>query len=205
MRILLLLLVSAGPLVADTARDARWLQDLNTLSTQLPLLHPNLFFHVSRAEFNQAVTDLRTTIPNLTDVEVMAGLARITALPGDGHTNLFLTQRNSTFRLLPLQLKWFEDGLFVVGAGRAYPRAASARVIQIGDVPLDDAYRAVSAIISHENDTWVRDQSPSYLVNADLLQALKIAPSNLSVTFLLEDAGGQFSLEIASLDPGTSA
>ena len=204
MRILLLLLASVTTLAADAARDARWTQDLDTLTTQLPRLHPNLFFHVSRADFNQAAADLRAAIPSLSDVEVMAGMARITAMPGDGHTNLFLTQRNSMFRLLPLQLKWFQDGLFVVAVGQAYPRAAGARVIQIGTVPLDDAYQAVSAIISHENDSWVRDQSPNYLVNADLLQALKIAPSNSSVTFQLEDAASQFTVDIASLDPNTS-
>jgi len=29
----------------------------------------------------------------------------------------FLTQRTSAFRLLPLQVKWFQDGLFVIAAG----------------------------------------------------------------------------------------
>ena len=63
----------------------------------------------------------------------MVGLARITALPGDGHTNLSLSQRNSAFRFLPLQLRWFEDGLFVTLASQDYARAVGCRVIQIGD------------------------------------------------------------------------
>ena len=111
---------------AAIAADAGWIQDLDTLTTQLPRLHPNLFFHVSQDVFNQAAADLRSAIPGMTDVEAMAGLARLTALVGDGHTNLFLTQRNSAFRLLPLQVRWFEDGLFVVAAGKAYARAAAS-------------------------------------------------------------------------------
>jgi hypothetical protein len=199
-----LLLISLSPLAAaDPARDLRWQQDLDTLTTELQRLHPNLFFHVSRDYFMAEADGLRAMIPDLSDMEVMAGLAYITALVGDGHTNLQLTQRNSTFHMLPLQMRWFADGLFIIGAGQAYPRAAGARVVQIGTVPLDEAYRSVSLVISHENDTWVRDQSPSYLVNADLLQALRITPSNESVTFELEDAAGRFTLDIASLEPGT--
>lgn len=198
------LLFLAQIAAAQAVRDLSWQQDLDTLSTQLPKLHPNLFFHVSPADWYQAASDLRAGIPQLSDAEVMAGMARIVALVGDGHTNLFLTQRNSTFRLLPLQMRWFEDGLFIISAGQAYARAAGAHVVQIGAVPLDQAYQAVAAIISHENDSWVRDQSPNYLVNADLLQALKIAPSNASVTFVLEDTAGRFTVDVASLDPGAS-
>jgi uncharacterized protein (TIGR03437 family) len=206
MKITLLLLVGLSRLLAaDAARDARWRQDLDTLTTQLPALHPNLFFQTPRSEFFRAATELSSAIPDLSDAEVMVGLARIAALPGDGHTNLSLTQRNSTFRLLPLQLRWFEDGLFVIAAGQSYTRALGRKVIQIGDRPLGEAYQAVAGIVSHENDIWVREQSPNYLVNADILRALKIAPSAESVRFVLEDlSGSRFTLDVASLDPGGS-
>ncbi len=197
-------MAAARLLLAEGARDLAWQQDLDTIATQLPRLHPNLFFQVSRPDWNQAVADLRAAIPQLTDVQVMAGLARVTALVGDGHTNLFLTQRNASFRLLPLTMRWFDDGLYITAAGALYPRALGARVEQIGDVPLEQAYAAVSAIISHENDSWVREMSPLYLVNADLLQALNITGSNASATFVLKDAKGQFTLEVASGDPGAS-
>jgi hypothetical protein len=205
MRYALLMLALVRFAAADTARDLAWQQDLDTLSTQLPRLHPNLFFQVNRSEWTGAVAQLRGLIPQLTDVQVMAGLARVTAMVRDGHTNLFLTQRNSTFHLLPLQMRWFEDGLFITGAGPGYPRALGARVVQIGDVPLDQTYMLIGGIISHENDSWVREISPLYLVDADLLQGLGITASNVSVPFVLEDRNGRFTLDIASLAPGTTA
>jgi uncharacterized protein (TIGR03437 family) len=206
MRFFFLLLFGLSRLTAaDAARDARWRQDLDTLSLQLPALHPNLFFHTPRSVFDGAVNDLRSAIPDLSDTEVMVGLSHIVALPADGHTNLALTQRNSTFRLLPLQLRWFEDGLFVTAAGQSYVRAVGARVVQIGEPPLEQAYQAVAGIVSHENDSWVRDQSPNYFINADVLHALGIAASTASVPFVLEDlAGTRFTLDIASLDPAQS-
>ena len=206
MRITLLLLVGLSRLMAaDAARDARWRQDLDTLTTQLPALHPNLFFQTPRSEFDRAAADLRAAIPDLNDAEVMVGLARITALPGDGHTNLSLSQRNSVFHFLPLQLRWFEDGLFVTLASQDYARAVGRKVIQIGDRSAAEAHQMVAAIISHENDSWVREIGPTYLVNTDILRALKIAPSADSVTLVLQDLSGtRFSLDIASLPGGST-
>jgi hypothetical protein len=77
--------------------------------------------------------------------------------------------------------------------------------VQIGDRSVDDAYAAVVPTISHENDIWVRSFSPNYLANADILQALKIAPDNRVVTFTFQDlADQQFSLDIDALDPGAT-
>ena len=60
----------------------------------------------------------------------------------------------------------------------------------------------VAAIISHENDSWVREIGPTYLVNTDILRALKIAPSADSVTLVLQDLSGtRLTLDIASV-PG---
>ena len=206
MRLTLLLLVGLSRLLAaDAARDARWREDLDTLTTQLPALHPNLFFQTPRSEFDRAAADLRAAIPDLNDAEVMVGLARITALPGDGHTNLSLSQRNAMFHFLPLQLRWFEDGLFVTLASQDYARAVGRKVIQIGDRSAGEAHQMVAAIISHENDSWVREIGPNYLVNTDILRALKIAPSADSVTFVLQDLSGtRFTLDIAPLPGGST-
>jgi hypothetical protein len=170
MRVLLLLLACLPQLTAaDPARDARWQQDLDTIATQLPVLHPNLFFQTPRSVFNQAVSDLRNAIPQLSDPEVLVGMARIVALPGDGHTNLYLTQAGASFHVLPLNLRWFEDGFFITAAGTDYPRAVGARVLRIGDRSIEDAYQSIASIVSHENDSWVRDFSPTYLIVTEIL------------------------------------
>ena len=191
--------------LGDAARDSRWTQDLNYLAAQLQQRHPNLFFKTSQADFDAAVASLQSSIPNLSDDEVMVGLAGIAALPGDGHTNLYLTQINARFRLLPLQMQWFQDGLFVTGAGSDYTKALGAKVMSIGSFSAEDAQSAVAKIISHENDIYARYFGPTYLMNANILAALKITPDNSGAQFVLQDLTGvQFSLSIASLAPGVT-
>src|SRR6266550_2125080 len=98
MKLLAIALLMTSTAFADAARDARWREDLDMVAVELPRRHPNLFFKTPRPIFDQAVADLRNDIPSLSDPEIMVGLARIAALPGDAHTNLFLTQRNASFR-----------------------------------------------------------------------------------------------------------
>jgi len=201
--VILAVLFAAGLTAGDPARDARWQQDVAYLGAQLPVRHPDFYSIVPQAQFRAAVDGLYGAVPNMSDPEVMAGLARIVAMANDGHTGLYLTQRNSVFHQLPLRFQWFQDGLFVTGAGDGYTQALGQKVVQIGDVGVDDAYAAIVPIVSHENDIWVRFYSPIYLANADILQALKIAPDNTVIRFVLQDLSGkQFSLDVQSLAAG---
>ena len=196
--LLLALLPTLPPAAgADPARDDRWRQDLTFLSTELPKQHANLFFVMPRPQFDQAVSELMQAIPALSDAEIETGMARIVAMAGDAHTAITLTQTPAGFRSLPLSLYWFQDGLYVLAAAGEYRQALAARIVQIGDKAVEEAYQSVSTVISHENDAWVRAQSPNYLILPDLLQALKITSKGPPVRFTFEDAAhNRFSLDI---------
>lgn len=98
---------SAPPLPAAT-REERWIQDIDYLAAELPRLHPNLFFHAPRSEFDGVVAAVRSAAPSARDHEIVAGLMRIAAVAGDGHTSAY---RWRGFRYLPLALTRLSDGL----------------------------------------------------------------------------------------------
>jgi hypothetical protein len=202
MRRLFLALFSVALLAeAQTARDAAWRQDLDAIATNLPKLHPNLFYYSPRPVFDTAVAKLRDDIPTLADSNVMIRMAEIVALAHDGHTNIMLSQRISNFRLLPLEFRWFTDGLFVTGVSEAYAKAAGSKVVRIGDRTAEEAHEIVKRIVSHENDPWAREIGATYLANADVLRALGIASSE-PVRLELENASGTFTVEVTPLPAG---
>jgi hypothetical protein len=121
--------------------------------------HPDLFFHVSQQDFDAAVSNLNQKIPQLTQDQVTVALMQLVAMIGDGHTALY-----SPYPALPIYLRWFSDGLYVYATVPDYSRALGAKVVGIGDMPVDQANNAVSTVISHENDQWVREMSPTDLV-----------------------------------------
>jgi hypothetical protein len=181
----------------EAPRVEKWRQDLNVLATELPQRHLNLFFKLSRKEFERQVAELDKSLPTLSDSEIVAALKQIIASVGDAHTTISWPP---WFRYYPLGLYWFDDSLYVVTAAAAYRQALGARVVQIGNADVSQALAAVSRLIPHENETWVRSQSPMYLVQADLVHALKIVPEAEQARFVFQDdAGNTFSLDVPAL------
>jgi hypothetical protein len=188
---------SAPPSPAAT-RDGRWAQDVEYLASELPRLHPNLFFQTPRAEFDAAADELKRAVPSLADHEVVVGLMRLAALPGDGHTFLY---RWTGFRRLPLELTRLADGLYVTAADAERSGILGARVVAIGDRAAEELEAAAAALVSHENDAWLRVQVPPLLVIPEVLHALHATGDPSRATFWVDDASGARR----SLDVGTAA
>jgi hypothetical protein len=153
---------------------------------------------MKQQDFTQAVAQLNDSIPVKSDAEVMVELARITAMAGDGHTSLWLTQNRTVFRSYPFALYWFDDGLYVTQAA-AVPLAGilGTKLVQIGSTPIDQAYAAVAAVISHDTEIWVKAQSPSYFVTPEILEALGIVPDGEQAPFTFERPDGtRFTMTI---------
>ena len=179
--------------VSASMAAAEWQADLQYLASHLKSTHPNLFFHVSAQDFNAAVDDLNQRIPQLSDDQVKVGLMKLAAMVGDAHTSVL-----SPFLPLPIRFRWFSDGLFVNAAAPEYSRALGAKVIEIGDLPVDEAYGIVSSVISHENDNWVREVSETYLATSEILASLGVSSGPGPVRYLLQDiSGAQFEMLVA--------
>lgn len=195
------MLLAPRALRADV-RDDRWRQDLSALATQLTTRHPNPYFTTKKADFDRAVADLDAAIPTLPDSAVVVGLMRVAALIGDGHTQILIADviGSSGMRLFPWQLYWFEGGLYVVRTTPESAAAQGARVLTIGGRDVTEVERLVATAISHENEYWVHERSPYYMVVLDVLQALEVLPAGDRGTFLLEAPDGRrFTLELPTV------
>jgi hypothetical protein len=183
------------------ADPARWRPDLQALASELPQRHANWWAAANRQQFEAAVAELDRVIPDLTDSDVPVRLAQIVALGNDSHTSILLPQTAAPFRLVGLRFYWFPEGLYVIAAAPELKEALGARVVGIGDADPERAYRAVSTVISHENDYWVRFLSTQYLAIPEVARALGLAPPGPAVRYTLEDARGRrFTVDAG---PGT--
>jgi uncharacterized protein (TIGR03437 family) len=172
---------------------AQWQSDLQFLVSHLRSTHPNLYFHVSAQDLNAAVNDLNQRIPQLSDAQITVEMMKLVAMVGDAHTSVY-----SPFPILPIRFRWFSDGLFVNAAAPEYSRALGAKVIEIGNLPVKQAYDAVSTVISHENDQWVKEVSETYLGTPELLASLGVTSGPAPVRYLFQDmSGAQFEIQVS--------
>src|ERR1041385_6925677 len=141
--------------------SVHWRQDLQALATQLPLSHVNPFTKLSKSQFDQAITDLDHDIPALQDHEIVARMMQIVESIGDAHTTLTPSGSLLRFRSYPIKTYWFTDGLYITSVASSYPQALGKRLTKLGAQTSSEANASVASVISHENDAWLKAQSPS--------------------------------------------
>lgn len=185
-----------------TLTPEQWREDLRMMMSELPRRHRNLYHTTSAETFDSAAQALHTRIPRLARHEIILEMARIVALTGDGHTNIYPTRDAAIgFRALPVALYLFRDGLYVRAAHRIHSDLAGARVVRVGDASVDEAYGRIRPYIGHDNEMGVRFYAAQLLAIPEVLHAAGLAPSPDSVLFELEVGGGMRSVWLRPIGP----
>ncbi len=189
----LALVVSTMPALSGCAyhRDDRWLADIESLQRKLPRYHPNLFHNISQDDFHQALEDLKSEVPELSDGEITVRLIQTVAAIGDAHTSIPIPRDLiAEDMVFPVKVDWFSDNLHVIGADSRYRAALGGRVMAINSVPLEDFVAQVNTLIPHENDNWLKARNPALLTGANILQYLGLVDGDqITMTIEFRDGG----------------
>ncbi len=169
-------------------RGEDWSEDLDYFARELPERHYNLFFKISSQEFYDKVDELRAQVSSWDDYKIIVGLMKIVALVGDAHTTIYPTT-TGLFQMVPLQLYWFTDGLYVIAASSEYQTILGERVTGIGSYTIDDVNDLLETVISHENEAQLKNMGPNYMMSPEILSALGIINDINSILIEFEDAG----------------
>ncbi len=133
-----------------------------------------------REQFHRAVDQLYERIPSLARHQIVIGLLRILAMVGDSHTRPEIggiaDVQKWGYRVYPLRLYLYSDGLFVQAAAPEYRDAVGARVLKIGNMTGDEALRKVNEIVPRDNEMTLKYLAPKFLVIPEALHALGIVP-----------------------------
>jgi hypothetical protein len=126
----LVLFALAAPVsFAQADRIRAWSQDLDFL--EIELLHRDKSFSsAARAEFHKRVGELRKSLPDRNDDEVLVGIAKAVALGRNAHTVARLFP-SSLVNRFPLRVYSFSEGLYVVKALDKYKNIVGCRVVSI--------------------------------------------------------------------------
>ncbi len=194
-------LIQAQTYTNNAVREEHWRQDLDFLGTNLPEKHKDFYKLVPKETFQSEIAQIKNSVAQLSDTEIVIRLLRLVAAAGVSHTRLALpTSGALAFQRYPLWLRWYSDGCYVIAAAPEYRRALGKRVVRIGKMTPEQLLTNLAPYIAHENETWLREQSPEYMMSAELLQHLQAA-SNGSLELAFADAGTNvWSLSVSPSD-----
>ena len=154
--------------------------DVNVLRTELPAIHPDPWHEVAKQSWDAQAEALRA------DPTVVGFMRLVAALgPRNGHTGIFPLDPGNrrAFHEYPLLPYEFADGVFVlrqIGGSDL----VGARLQAVGGLPIGDVLERVRPLVPRDNDSSVRAFRFMYLMNAEVLAGLGIAPR---FTFVLRD------------------
>jgi len=182
------------PDVAGMSRDDGWRSDLDLLVREVRRRAYAPFREVPEETFDAAARALHDAIPDLTDGRVLAGMRRLVGLLGDAHAYVHPAFDDSDlFRPLPVQLFWFEEGVFIVAADPAHEGLLGSELVAIGERSLEVAAAAVEPLVAVDNGNrrWLRNVVPARLTDAVMLEALDVVPHTAEVPFTLRGRDGE--------------
>ncbi|MBN1885244.1 MAG: tetratricopeptide repeat protein [Candidatus Krumholzibacteriota bacterium] len=168
-----------------------WVADLDTLAARMREIHPALFEHVDEATFDAAVRELAAEIPRLGEDDILAGFARIVALPRDAHCLPNVMSFNLDWHLIPLALWQFDDGLYVTNAPRERRGLVGCRLVAIEETPVAEAMERMRRYFTAETDAGWLERGPLALSVGEWLAAEGIARDARRIELTFERAGGE--------------
>jgi tetratricopeptide (TPR) repeat protein len=182
------------PDASGLSRDDGWRADVDFLHDEVARVHPDHQTQPIPAAFTRARDALKARVPQLSDEQMLVELNRMLAtLNPYGHTE-FVGLRHPASRIrtavLPVRLYAFADGVFIVNATPAHRALIGARVVAVGDTPIDDALRRASTLVSRDGLLEYPSRAPGYLSSAPLLKGLGIIEDMRSVSLRLAMPGG---------------
>ncbi|MBN2242150.1 MAG: hypothetical protein JW793_05630 [Acidobacteria bacterium] len=184
-----------APQKREFSREERWYQDLDHLAHNLTLLHADAFQRQSGDAFEEKVEGVKMRVPDLEDHEIVAGIMEIVASLGDAHTSCWRPLLG--MKRFPIQLRWFDDELYVVEADATAARALGLRLAAVGTTEIKEAAERVRVYLPHGNRWDRRQHEAALLVVSDLLHASGVLDSRERgrFTFMKSD-GSRFALDL---------
>ncbi len=166
-----------------TDRAARWRFDLAYVDRLVRETHPRPFGRQDEATWAAAVRDLDRRIPALPDDEVIAGMMRLLASVGDGHTALFpRIDGEGAWRLLPFWPVALADGWYVGAAAPEHRALVGGRIVAAGDVPIARLDSLARLHVATDNDWTARWIAQAPLQFAEFHRIAGAAASDGGVT-----------------------
>ena len=198
---------------SPAAREAYWREDFQVLLSTLSAKGTAVDFKRGISSRGQkdydklypnlasGLKELEGDIGQLSDAQVVLRLMRLIAAPNVAHNSVPMPVALGFFSRLPLEFRWFSDGLAVMAASDEYQPALGAYVRRFGNKRPEELLAAVSPYIAHENEAWLRLLSTGFLRPRAVLEEAGVASADGEFELTLEKPGSApFQLKVRTQD-----
>lgn len=195
----LFFLTTAESFAQKSLTTTEWQEDLRFLQKTVHKNYSFLFKKVTAESFDSEVEKFYAQIPSMEPHEIKVGLTRMVSLFEYGHSQIpFSTIAKDA--VLAVNLYHFEDGIFIEGVQKGNEKALGARLLKIGNTPLEEALKAIRPVVPAENDQYFKGYGLRFLTVPAVLHAQGVIPKLTDeITLTLEKNGTVFEHTFAAI------
>lgn len=183
-----------------------WRSDLAYFRQLVHSKYPNLFYNVSAAQFDSAVSAIDKKIGTLSDVQMKVEFAKLVAMFHIGHTSVrrqWGSGDNFTYWVHPLPVRFylFNDGLYIKSIHADYKEAVGGKVLKIGNKTAEQALQLIRPVIAFENEQGFKNMVQYYLNSAEILQAVGISERADKIPVTYQKDGRENTITLSATEP----
>ncbi len=193
MRKLILSTLLLIPIIANSQnnRVIDWNADLNFLKAELPKNHYNLYNLKSEKDFFYGIEKVSQEKNKLSDLDIAIKLQQLIASFGDSHTMVGWSQFADNNKILPLNLLWFKDGLYVMNTTEENQSILGYKILRICGKPLAMTTDSLSTLLTVDNNAVIKKDIPKLFSYVQLLEHFGFIKTE-TIDLLLENEKGVF-------------
>ncbi len=178
------------------------LEDLDYLVETLDTKHPDFYTKFSREQVREKKSEIESKLDVLTDFNFAIELSELAAMGGDSHTSI---NPGNTFteqaHFLPMLAEWYGNRWILTVAPIEYEACIGQEVLSINGHTMDEIEKGLSAMVSYDNETYLRSSIENMAYCTDILAHYGFADLDAdSVTVTVRSSGGEeTTLDIPNL------
>ncbi|HRK23199.1 MAG TPA: hypothetical protein PLX06_15375, partial [Fimbriimonadaceae bacterium] len=176
--------------VSKMTRDEGWRYDLWLLDREMRRIHFNPYRFYSATELDAYVKDIHARIPQMTDAQVSAAFLRYSVMLGDGHTSCRPAADSPMAQTVPVQLFWYEEGIFVTAAAPEHAELVGAQVLKVDGHTVESLVPTFEKYIWRDNPQGIKVSFPVRLTMPAFGHAVGSFKAADQVTYSIRDGKG---------------
>jgi len=169
----------------------QWHEDLNYVTKTLIDKHPDIYYRTSEDEFKRTVANAEQKIKrSQTDEECLVAIRQVVASIHDGHTSLSANSLPGYRDIFPVRMYEFSDGSFITGIAEKYDKYVGAKVIQIGQLSAEEAFKRAGTLAFADNAFSKKNQVPLTVITCKYAYGLGITDTVDKLSLIVETSDG---------------
>ncbi len=196
--------VAATKDTTKMSRDEAWRYDIALVDREVRRIHYDAYAKFPKIEMDSFVEKLTSDVPHLTDSQITVEITRYMAHLGDGHSSVTDGRHNETrpILMLPIQMFWFEDGIFVTAAGPGAQQVTGMEVVEVAGKPIKEVIELIAPLVSRDNEQGLRVKAPFYMAISQVLYGLGLVKEGEDVPMTFRGSDGAMTTKLIKPIPG---